>query len=254
MRSSPRSLFVVMSTLIAVSIADAADLRFAHGLYRDKRYQLAADEYKSFLDANPGDPKADEARYYLAESLVQLQRLTDAAAAYEQVSSSDRNYRKAALFRAGTIRKRSGEIPKAEKSLERFVVEFPDEADAPGAWLLLAECRLASKKTDAARQAILKARPNIEEGSRWWGRLQLVDAELLKLSGKNAEAIDALNALAKSRDPLAAEAAVATWNRSLCGAKVRGGGGFLRPNRGRPRRTPTSFARRNTTPVLPSSN
>jgi cellulose synthase operon protein C len=208
MRSSPRSMLVVFSTLIAVSVADAADLRFAHGLYRDKRYQLAADEYKSFLDANPGDPKANEARYYLAESLVQLQRLTDAAAAYEQVSSTDRNYRKAALFRAGTIRKRSGEIANAERSLERFVVEFPDEADAPGAWLLLAECRLASKKTDAARHAIQKARPNIEEGSRWWGRLQLVDVELLKLSGKNAKAINALNALAASRDPLAAEAAL----------------------------------------------
>src|SRR4051794_1134730 len=153
MSSSSRTILVALLTFVAVSTSDAADLRFAHGLYRDKRYQLAVDEYKSFLSANPADPKTDEARYFLAESLVQLKRLNEAATAYEAVSGADHNLRKSALFRAGTIRKRSGDLAKAQKALEQFVVEFPDDADAPGAWLMLSECRFSEKRIEAAQDA-----------------------------------------------------------------------------------------------------
>jgi len=199
---------VACSLLLAcVSAAEAADLRFAHGLYRDKRWQLAADEYKSFLDANPNDAKAGEARFFLGESLMQLRRYADAAAAFERVTEGDSDYYKSALFRAGTMRKRTGDDSRALQSLEKFVGKFPDDGDAIGAWLMIAECRLSAKKTPEAERALRKVRVAVDAGSKWWGRLQLVEADLATAKGDGNAAVETLQTLAASNDPLAGEAA-----------------------------------------------
>nr|UXE44371.1 cell division coordinator CpoB [uncultured bacterium] len=205
MPTRPRLATWASLVLLFAASAQAADLRFAHGLYRDKRYANAAEEYRSFLDQNPNDAKADEARYYLGESLVQLKKFDEAATAFEGVKS-DQAYRKGALFRAASIRFRASDAASAERSFEQFVAEFPDDADAAGAWLQLAQCRLALKKTGDAQKALRSAESRIEEGSRWWGRLQLVAAEIHQAVGRTAAAVEVLQALAASKDPLSAEA------------------------------------------------
>ena len=59
------------STSTAAPAAPAArevpeGLNFANGLFRERQYKLAADEYERFLRAQPSAPFADEARYGLA--------------------------------------------------------------------------------------------------------------------------------------------------------------------------------------------
>jgi TolA-binding protein len=210
MRRPPWSIsrLLILAFLAVVPIANATDLRFAHSLYKDKRYELAADEYKSFLKANPRDAKVDEARFYLGESLVQLQKLADAADAYEAVSPTDATYRKRAMLRAGTIRKRLGDANRAAKAFEAFLDEFPEDAEASSAWVLLADCRLALNRIAAAEEAVGSARRLVGEGDKWWGRLRLVEAELLKAKGKHDAAAEILQGLAVSSDPLASEASL----------------------------------------------
>jgi len=208
MPSSPRPTPLILLLLLGTASAEAADLRFAHGLYRDKRYALAAEEYKKFLDENPNDAKADEARYFLGETCVQLQKLDAAADAYEAVTTSDKTYRMSALFRSGTVRKRLGDPAKAQRAFERYVGEFPDGVDAPTAWLLLADCRLALNQTEGAQVALRNARKTIDEGSKWWGRLQLTEADLNRALGRSDASIETLRALADSRDPLAPDASL----------------------------------------------
>ena len=66
MPSSPRPTPLILLLLIGTASAEAADLRFAHGLYRDKRYALAADEYKKFLTTT-GKPMNPYTRNQLVE-------------------------------------------------------------------------------------------------------------------------------------------------------------------------------------------
>ena len=96
---------LLLSTLAAVALLVGAGeaqepsasegLDFAHRLLKDRRYNLAAQEYEEFLKANPTGPLAADARFGLASA-----RLFD------------------------------GDYAAARSQFERFLAEFPEHPNA----------------------------------------------------------------------------------------------------------------------------
>ncbi|GLK78776.1 tol-pal system protein YbgF [Methylopila turkensis] len=55
------------------------------GFMQRRDYELAEQTFREFLRANPNDPKAAEARYWLGESLYQRRQYTDAADSFYKI-------------------------------------------------------------------------------------------------------------------------------------------------------------------------
>jgi TolA-binding protein len=146
--------------LVVCGHAVAADLEFAHGLYRQKRYEIAAEEYQRYLNSAPSGPLADEARFYLAECRVQLGRPDQALVEYDKLIA-DRNPRRAqyrlALFRAGELRMLADRFADAAPLLQRFVDAFPNDELSARAWLYLAEAQLHDGRLEQARASLTQA-------------------------------------------------------------------------------------------------
>lgn len=160
---------------VTVSAARAADLEFAHGLYRQQRYALAVQEYEGFLREQPNSPQAGQAAFFLAESYTQLGQPQKALPLYQRVLDrlpvTDRHHR-LALFRTGQLALEE-DAEKARIALARFVERYPDDELLASAYYLLGEVHLAQDRTDEAARAFQQSlrsnpdstvRTNIEYG------------------------------------------------------------------------------------------
>ncbi len=76
---------VLLVMLTSVALSRSGELDFANGLYRQEKFQLAAEEYEQYLTKNPAGPEEDQARFYLGESLLQLRRLKEASQSFQKV-------------------------------------------------------------------------------------------------------------------------------------------------------------------------
>lgn len=132
----------------AVGTASAADLEFAHGLYRQGRYQLAADEYESFLKANSTGSMAIEARFFLAESFLQLGQPKKAQALYEYVRDQGKasSLARAAGLRAARSAALSGDRTGAIAQTREWLRQSAGDPLAPEASLLLGELLLENAR------------------------------------------------------------------------------------------------------------
>lgn len=161
------SLTFVAPLALALSLAAAqiawagpAEDQFAvaAGHYKAKRWKLAAEEFQSFLADYGEHQNSTRARFYLAESLVQLRRFDEAAGQFREfvkLAPEDRLARKA-LFRSGEASYLAGHADDAQAELERFLQKFPD--DALNAYVLPYLGDLAARRHDAPTAQKLFAR------------------------------------------------------------------------------------------------
>jgi TolA-binding protein len=122
--------------LLAVAVcslparADEADDRYAvaAGHYARKRWQFAAEEFRTFVDQYPGHPNASQAVFFLAEALTRLGRLDEAAGHFRDYLKREPQGRFAApaLFRVGEAAYLCGKLDLAKPELERFLNTYPD--------------------------------------------------------------------------------------------------------------------------------
>src|SRR5262249_45324373 len=102
-------------------------LNFANGLFRDRRYEMAAEEYERFLKgARPG-PDADEARFGLANARLFQGRYDQARKSFEEFLKAAPNHPNAstALYRLGETAYMLGDLRAARPALEKFTAENP---------------------------------------------------------------------------------------------------------------------------------
>ncbi len=120
-------------------------LNFANGLFRERRYELAAQEYERFLSkAEPG-PDADDARFGLASARLFLGKYKDARQAFEAFLASapgDHPNAAAAVFRVGETAYLLGDLPAARASLEKYLAENPGHRHEEAAWSHLGDVAL----------------------------------------------------------------------------------------------------------------
>lgn len=151
-----------MCVITLTVAARGGELDFAHGLYRQKRFELAAEEYASYLKNHPEGPAANEARFFLAESYVQTKKEAEALPLFEtlvdQASKSPGSIPEPqwtqSLFRAGQISFNRKQFDNAAKYFQSFLDRFADHPLRGQAIYLLAESRLEVGDQAAAEKAL----------------------------------------------------------------------------------------------------
>lgn len=157
---APLAVAVALAAATRVAWAGPAEDQFAvaAGHYKAKRWKLAAEEFQSFLADYADHQNSTRARFYLAESLVQLRRFDEAAQQFRdfvQRAPEDRLARKA-LFRAGESGYLAGHLDEAQAELEKFLQKFPD--DPLNAYVLPYLGDLAARRHDPQAAQKLFAR------------------------------------------------------------------------------------------------
>ncbi|MDH5589378.1 MAG: tetratricopeptide repeat protein [Gemmatimonadota bacterium] len=114
--------------------------RTATGLFERGSLTTARQAFQQFLQANPGHALAPSAHFYLADILVQEDRLDDALLAFQDIQRFFPNAEKVpdALFRIALIQIQQEKLEDAKVTLERIVNTYPGTGVA-----LLAEEKLA---------------------------------------------------------------------------------------------------------------
>lgn len=153
-----RFLLFPISVAVAVSfgglpaVGAPADDQFAvaAGHYKQQRWKLAAEEFSVFLNKFADHKQGVRARFYLAESLVQLREYQQAAQQFHEFlaqAPADKLARKA-LFRAGESSYLASQWEAAERDLKAFLAAHAD--DPLNAYVLPYLGDIAAKRRDHA--------------------------------------------------------------------------------------------------------
>lgn len=196
-----------LGLVVFASIVAAAEMEFAHRLFRDQRYQLAAEEYAAVLASNPPPPVAAEARFYLAEARLQLGQESEALAGYLELAklAVDENpHARMTRFRVLQLRHRQNALDAVLPLARLFLKEFPSDPLRPYVYCMLGDAAIAAGSFEEARQAFadaLKSNPDATlRPTILFGKARLAERE-----GKSAEASELFEQLARLPDHPAAD-------------------------------------------------
>ncbi len=76
---------ISFSQVAGGTVAEQQDYTFALGLYRDGQYQLALQQFKTFLKNYPNSQRVDEITFLSGECLLQERMYDSALGEYEKV-------------------------------------------------------------------------------------------------------------------------------------------------------------------------
>ena len=141
-------------------------LRFAHGLFRQRKFELAAIEYQKFLETRPDSSEADEARFGLASAQLFLGRYREARQAFQVFldQAPDHARARTARYRLGELSYLLGDLPAARTSLELFVGGTGKHANLETAWGYLGDVRLGLNDLAGARVAYERSLADFPHG------------------------------------------------------------------------------------------
>ena len=175
-------------------------LNFANGLFRDRRYVMAAEEYERFLKAARPGPDADEARFGLANARLFQGQYDLARRQFEEFLQTAPHHRNAqtAWFRIGETAYMLGDLPAARRALETFTGQVGTTKNAylEIAWPYLGDVRLRMGDLAAARQAYEEALAASPEG-RLADRARFGLARTMALQNEPDEALKVLATMAE---------------------------------------------------------
>jgi cellulose synthase operon protein C len=135
------------------------EYRFAAGLYRQQRWDLAADAFRKFIKNHPDHERIPYARLYLGLTLVNADKYADArdvlrAYVHDYPQSKSRPD---ALYRAGECSYLLDDLKAAERELGQFVQDYPRHELIEWALPYLGDSKLRLKQPAAARDVFKKA-------------------------------------------------------------------------------------------------
>ncbi len=180
-RLAPRliiGLGLIASTVAPTAIGQAPDaarkipegLNFANGLYRSRRYDLAAEEYEKFLRSNQPRAEADtaDAWFGLGNARLFLGQYKEARQAFEDFVKAAPNHPNAPTgrYRVGESAYVLGDLPAARQALEGYVgSNAPDRRYLQAAWSHLGDVDFRLNDLPAARKAYESALAGNPQGS-----------------------------------------------------------------------------------------
>ncbi len=132
-------------------------LRFAHGLLRQGKYELAAEEYERFLASGP-PVAADrgDALYGLANARLNQERYADSLRAFGgflAAAAPGDGRARTARYRVGELSYITGDMPAARRALEAFTAGKADHPAMETAWTYLGDVYFSQNDLPAARKA-----------------------------------------------------------------------------------------------------
>ena len=171
-------------------------LRFAHGLFSQRKFDLAAEEYQRFLDTDPGPADGDDARFGLACARLFQGRYKESRAAFQDFLRLAPNHVRArtAWYRLGELCYMLSDLPAAREALERFTADPAPHANLETAWTYLGDVRLGLDDPKAAREAYETSLKRFPKG-RLADRARYGLGRSLAALGETDAALDALEDL-----------------------------------------------------------
>ncbi len=135
------------------------DYRFAAGLYKQQRWDLAADAFRQFIKKYPNHERVPYARLYLGMTLVNADHLADARQVLREYA---RDYPRSkslpdALYRVGECSYLLDDLKAADAEFQQFLTRYPQHELAEWALPYLADTKLRLKQPEAARDLFKKA-------------------------------------------------------------------------------------------------
>ncbi len=181
-------LMIAAPGVLADEAADQFSLAADH--YSHRRWDLAAEEFATFLAQSPDHDRAPHAAFYLGESLLQLKRYDDARVQYQRVVSRwpSSAFARQASFRAAEMLFLMGKRAEAKPELEAF--DKDRREDTLNAYSLAYRGQIALDAGDSnAAEAIYRdAIQRFPEGPLK-SELRFGLARALELNGDNEEAL-----------------------------------------------------------------
>lgn len=144
---APKSIYlVILVVVILANIATAEDspLAKARETYRQCHWQHALDLFLS-VSRTASEAERDEAAFYAAECLLQLERRGEALEQYRQSlerAATKSDHKQRALFRIAEIQHLNGDITAARQSAEQLIDSMPGDKLSAMASCLLGEIAL----------------------------------------------------------------------------------------------------------------
>lgn len=175
-------------------------LRFADGLFQQRRYDLAAEEYQKFLRENKQEksPEAIAANYALATSQLFLGRYAEARTSFEnylKIAPADHANFASAQFRVGETSYLMGDMEKAESALATYLDKSPaSHSQRDSALVYAGDVALRREKLDAAIGFYEKSLDQFPKG-RLATRAQFGLGRSLAQKNRNADALKLFRAL-----------------------------------------------------------
>lgn len=169
----PRSVALALAALVALAGPAGArqgpapeGLDFAHRLLADKRYELAAEEYETFLRTDPAGRAAADARFGLATARLFSNQYAEARREFERFLADypDHPNAPAARFRAGETAYQLGDLPAARQALETYTTRHRGHRYQETAWTYLGDVCYRLGDFAAARAAYEHALEEFPEG------------------------------------------------------------------------------------------
>ncbi len=142
-------------------------LNFANGLFRARRFDLAAEEYRRFLATDPPERWRSEALYGLANAHHFLQEYPESRIAFEEFlrdAPAEHPSVPTARFRVGELSYVTGDLRTAAEALESYTTQYPGHRFEAMAWPYLGDVRYRQGDFPGARAAYERAVSAFPEG------------------------------------------------------------------------------------------
>lgn len=135
------------------------DYRFATLLYKQQRWDQAAEAFRDFLKKNPNHERVPYARLYLGLTLVNADHLPEAR---QVLRDYVHDYPKSkslpdVVYRVGECSYLLDDLKSAETELQQFLDKYPQHELVEWALPYLADTKLRLKQPEVARQLFKKA-------------------------------------------------------------------------------------------------
>ncbi len=177
-------------------------LRFANGLLRQRKFDLAAEEFERFLKSGATGLDAADARFGLANARLNLGQYPAALAAFDQFlkGSPDDPRSATARYRLGELSYLVGDLAAARRSLETFTGTNPGHAGQEMAWTYLGDACFGLQDLAAARRAYERSLALYPKG-RMASRAKYGLGRTLADLGERDRAVETLQELADAKEP-----------------------------------------------------
>jgi len=141
-------------------------LSFAHGLLRQRKFDLAAEEYQRFLESSPSPADANDARFGLASARLFQAHYKEARQGFQVFLEKAPEHPRArtARYRLGELSYILGDLPEARKSLESFLTDPARHPNQETAWTYLGDVCFGLDDLPAARTAYERSLADFPQG------------------------------------------------------------------------------------------
>jgi cellulose synthase operon protein C len=177
-------------------------LRFANGLLRQRKFELAAQEYERILKAGAAGAERDDARFGLGTAWLSTGRYREARGAFDDFlkGAPDDPRALSARFRLGELSYLLGELAAARAHLEAFTSAKTDHPSRELAWTYLGDARLGLDDPPGAKAAYERSLAGYPRG-RSADRARFGLARALAATGERDRALSLLDELVKKGLP-----------------------------------------------------